>query len=407
MSVEMKQAVEELGQSFEVFKAENDKRLAAIEKHGHAPADLTEKVERINAAVGEFQKIKDQVDAIEAAANRGSFGGGGAADKAVAEHRKGFNAFIRRGVDDGLRDLEINAAMTTQSDPDGGFLVPVETDGEIVRLLGDMTVMRSLATVRPVGSAVYKKVVNKGGTTSGWVGEEESRTETSTPSLSALEFPAMEVYAEPHATQSMLDDGAFDVEAWLADEVAIEFTEQEGGAFITGNGVKKPRGVLGYDTVANASWVHGKVGFVASGASGAFVAAPNGGDCLIDLQHSLKAGYRNNGTFLMNDLTMAAVRKLKDSNGAYLWRPGLEAGASDTLLSKPVAIDDNMPDISANSLSIAFGDFRRGYVITDRMGVRVLRDPFTSKGYVKFYTTKRVGGGIQNFQAIKLLKFAA
>ena len=297
--------------------------------------------------------------------------------------------------------------MTTQSDPDGGFLVPVETVGEIVRLLGDMTVMRSLATVRPVGSAVYKKVVNKGGTTSGWVGEEESRTETSTPSLSALEFPAMEVYAEPHATQSMLDDGAFDVEAWLADEVAIEFTEQEGGAFITGNGVKKPRGVLGYDTVANASWVHGKVGFVASGASGAFVAAPNGGDCLIDLQHSLKAGYRNNGTFLMNDLTMAAVRKLKDSNGAYLWRPGLEAGASDTLLSKPVAIDDNMPDISANSLSIAFGDFRRGYVITDRMGVRVLRDPFTSKGYVKFYTTKRVGGGIQNFQAIKLLKFAA
>jgi HK97 family phage major capsid protein len=198
----------------------------------------------------------------------------------------------------------------------------------------------------------------------------------------------------------------FDIESWLASEVAVEFAEEEGAAFITGNGVKKPRGILGYTPVANANYAWGSVGFVASGAAGAFVAAPNGGDCLISLQHSLKSGYRNNGTFMMNDLTFEAVRKLKDSNGAYIWRPGIEAGSADTLLGKPVSVDDNMPDIAANSYSIAFGDFQRGYIITDRMGARVLRDPYTNKPFVHFYTTKRVGGGIQDFAAIKLLKFA-
>ncbi|MDH5612208.1 MAG: phage major capsid protein [Gammaproteobacteria bacterium] len=408
MSEALAKAVENLGSSFEQFKNANDLRLAEVEKKGTASAELREKVDTISAAVGEFQKIKDQIDAIEAAANRGALGGGGAVDsKAIIEHSEGFNGFMRRGIDDGLRALEINAGLTTQSDPDGGMIVPVEVDKEIVRLAGTMSVMRSLATVRPVGSAVYKKIINKGGSTSGWVGEEETRSETNTPVLAALEFPTMELYAEPHATQTMLDDNEFNVESWLADEVAIEFVEQEGAAFITGNGVKRPRGILGYDTVANASWIHGKLGFVTSGAAADFAAAPDGGNALINLQHSLKSVYRSNGTFLMNDLTMAAVRQLKDGNGAYLWRPGIEAGASNTLLGKPVAIDDTMPDVAANAFAIAFGDFRRGYVITDRMGVRVLRDPYTNKPFVKFYTTKRVGGGVQNFQAIKLLKIAA
>ena len=408
MSEELNKVIAKFGTSFEEFKAENDKRLAEIEKKGSVDVLLTEKVDKINADLGELSKIKAQLDALEASAGRLNGGGGDPEiNKAIAEHKAAFNTFFRKGVDSNLRELEVQAALTTQSDPDGGFVVPEEMDSEITRVLGTVSAMRRLARVIPVGSATYKKLHNIGGTSSGWVGEEESRDETDTPQLKQLDFPTMELYANPATTQGNLDDSVFNPEVWLAEEVGIEFSEQEGVSFITGNGVKKPRGILGYPTIANANYAWGSIGFVASGASGAFVAAPNGGDALIDLQHSLKSGYRMNGTFMMNDLTQAAVRKLKDSDGAYLWRPGLEADAPNTLLGKPVETDDNMPDIAANSLSIAFGDFRRGYVITDRMGARVLRDPYTNKPFVNFYTTKRVGGGVQDFAAIKLLKFAA
>lgn len=407
MSIESKKAIEDLGVAFEDFKAENDKRLAEIEKNGHADPILTEKVNKINVALTDLDSIKVQVDAMEAAANRIGGGGNQEEDEAKKAHKAAFNSFFRKGHEDGLRDLEIQASLSTQSDPDGGFTVPEEADAEITRVLMAVSAMRQLARVQPVGSATYKKLHNVGGASSGWVGETEARAETDTPVLKMLEYPAMELYANPAATQSMLDDSAFNVENWLANEVSIEFAEQEGAAFITGDGVGKPRGILGYTAVANASYSWGNVGFVASGASGAFVAAPNGGDCLINLQHSLRSGYRNNGSFMMNDLTLGAIRLLKDSNGDTLWRPGLEAGASSTLLGKAVVTDDNMPDIAANSYSVAFGDFNRAYVITDRMGARVLRDPFTNKPYIHFYTTKRVGGGIQDFAAIKLLKFAS
>ena len=330
-------------------------------------------------------------------------GGEAANDEAVAKHKTAFNTFMRTGDDDGLRDMEVQAKLTTQSDPDGGYITPEEVDSMVTRDEAAIVAMRSLATVRPVGSATYKKIHNVGGTTSGWVGEEQQRDETGTPQLKALEFPTMEVYAEPHATQGMLDDASFGVESWLADEVSIEFAEQEGGAFITGNGVGKPRGILSYDAVANSNQAWGNLGFVTSGAA----AALSDADKLIDLVHSLKRGYRNESAFLMNDQTLAACRKFKDVAGNYVFQPGLREDAPDMLLGKRVEIDDYMPDIAANALAIAFGNFRRGYVITDRMGIRVLRDPFTSKPYVKFYTTKRVGGGVQDYAAIKLMKIAA
>jgi len=404
---ELNKVIADLGSSFEEFKSENDKRLAEIEKKGTSDVLLTEKVDKINVEMSKLSEMKAQIDAMEASANRLPGGGGDPeANKAKAEHKVAFNQFFRKGIDANLRELEVQASLTTQSDPDGGFVVPEEMDTEITRVLGTVSAMRRLARVIPVGSATYKKLHNAGGTSSGWVGEEETRTETNTPVLKQLDFPTMELYANPAATQSMLDDAVFNTETWLAEEVGIEFSEQEGTAFITGNGVNKPRGILGYDSVANASYAWGSIGFIASGASGAFIAAPDGGDVIIDLQHSLKPGYRSNGTFLMNDLTVAAVRKLKDSDGAYIWKAGLEAGVPDSLLGKPIEADDNMPDIAANSFSIAFGDFRRGYVITDRMGARILRDPYTNKPFVHFYTTKRVGGGVQDFAAIKLLKFA-
>lgn len=407
MSSEAVKAIEDLGRSFEAFKSENDKRLSEIEKNGHAPADLEEKVERINNELTVLQNVKDRMDAMEAAASRPGFGGASGLDKAKAEHRKAFMTFMRTGEEGNLVALAVQAALTTQSDPDGGYITaPAEVDTEIMRIMGNMSAMRGLATIRPVGASSYKKPVNVGGASSGWVGEEQDRPETNTPQIKILDFPTKELYAEPHATQGMLDDASFDLDGWLSDEVALEFAEKEGGAFITGAGVNDPRGILSYTAVANASYSWGKLGYIASGAAGAW-AASNPSDKLIDLVHALKAGYRNGAAFLMNDTTLGSIRKFKDGNGQYLWRPGLSEGEPETLLGKRVAIDDNMPDIAANSLSIAFGDFRRGYVITDRMGVRVLRDAFTNKPFIKFYTTKRVGGGVQNFEAIKLMRFSA
>lgn len=393
----------DLQKTFHDFKAENDKQLAEMKKGINDPLQAS-KVEAINAAVTEMQKNMGEL-AIKAAAFE--MGGGTKTDKDVEAHKKAFNSFFRKGVESGLRDLEVQAKLTTQSDPDGGFIVPSEMEAGIDRVLGTMSAMRSLATVRQIGAASYKKLVNLGGTTSGWVGETAARPETNTPTLTGLDFPAMELYAQPAATQTMLDDASFNIEQWLADEVSIEFAEQEGAAFISGNGVGKPRGILSYDTVANASYAWGKVGFIKTGAAAGFHATLPG-DNLIDLVFGLKRGYRQNASFLMNDLTVSKVRKLKDAtSGEYLWQPSLQAGTPPTLLGYAVETDDNLADVGAGAFPILFGDFKRAYLIVDRVGIRVLRDPFTSKPNVLFYTTKRVGGGVQNFEAVKALKVSA
>lgn len=403
---ELEKTIEALGTNFETFKETNDKRFAEIEKNGFASAETDAKLAKIEAVLKDNTELKAQIEALEAKQNRLGTGGQSEADVAKADHRKAFGRFMRQGDENGLTESAIKASLLVESDPDGGYAAPTEIDTEVSRIEGDMVAMRGLATVRQVGTADYKKLVGQGGASSGWVGETEPRPETDTPTIAALTFPAMELYSNPAATQGMLDDSFFNVEAWLADEVGIEFVEQEGGSFITGNGVAKPRGVISYPTVANASWTWGNLGYIPTGVSGGFHATLPG-DNLIDLVHALKKQYRVNGTFLMNDITLATVRKFKDTDsGNYLWQPGLQAGVPDTLLGKPVETDDNMPDEAADSLSVVFADFRRGYVITDRTGVRVLRDPYTNKPYVHFYTTKRVGGGVQNFQAIKVLKFA-
>jgi HK97 family phage major capsid protein len=395
-----KTVLAELQKTFHDFKAENDRQMADLKKGINDPLQAT-KVETINAAVTEMQSQMSEL-AIKAAAFE--MGGSAKTDKDVEAHKTAFNSFFRKGVDAGLRELEVQAKLTTQSDPDGGFIVPSEMEKSIDRVLGTMSAVRSLATVRQIGAASYKKLVNLGGTTSGWVGETASRTETNTPTLSGLDFPAMELYAQPAATQTMLDDASFNIEQWLADEVAIEFAEEEGAAFVSGNGVGKPRGLLSYDMVANASYAWGKVGYIKTGVAADFHATLPG-DNIIDLIHSLKRGYRQNATFLTNDLTIAKIRKFKDStSGEYLWQPSLQLGTPSTLAGYAVETDDNVPDVGAAAFPLLFGDFKRAYLVIDRMGIRVLRDPFTSKPNVLFYTTKRVGGGIQNFEAIKVLK---
>jgi HK97 family phage major capsid protein len=258
--------------------------------------------------------------------------------------------------------------------------------------------------MREISASVYRKPMMTSGPATGWVGETAARPQTASPVLDELSFPAMELYAMPAATATLLEDAAVNLDEWLASEIDQVFAEQEGAAFVSGDGVNKPKGFLSYTTVSNSAWAWGQIGYIATGAAGAFPAS-HPSDVLIDLIYAVKAGYRQNGLFVMNRKTQSAVRKFKAADGHYLWQPPAQAGGRATLMSFPLAEAEDMPEIGADSFSVAFGDFNRGYLIVDRQGVRVLRDPYSAKPYVLFYTTKRVGGGVQDFDAIKLLKF--
>jgi len=408
--MELKDTIDEIGKAVKELRDDNDKRLKAIESKGYAPADLEERVNKINGEITKLSDMKHQLEAIETALARKDFPGGGSGEvnAAKAEHKKIFDRWFKKGGDiatvaAAMKDLEIKAELSTLSDPEGGYITaPPEVDSAIDRVAVDISAMRRIATVRQVGADAYKKYVNVGGTTSGWVGEKETRSETDTPELKEILINVQEVYAEPHTTQKELDDAIIDVAGWLADEVIIEFNDQEGEKFISGNGVKQPKGLGAYTMVTNANYAWGSVGYVPGGHASLF----NNADKITSLQHALKPKYRANGLWLMNDTTCEVVRLFKNGNGDYLWRQGLVAGQPDTLLGKPIEYDDYVDDIGANKYPLFFGDFKRAYLIVDRLGIRIIRDNITTKGYVKFYTTKRVGGGIINYEAVKALKIA-
>lgn len=401
---ELKGLIEAQGRAFEEFKRVNDERIEAVKK-GNGVADLEAKLATMSDAMS---RIEAEKQALEARVNKiGLSGSGeGKGDDAKSEHKSAYMKWLRKGVDSGLAELEAKALNIT-TDADGGYAVPEEIDRDIQQTLLDISPVRSVATVRQISTSDYKKLVSRRGAASGWVDEDDGRTATNTPTLAQVTPFMGEIYANPQATQTMLDDVFFDAEGWLAGEIADEFAYQEGVAFITGNGTKKPKGFLAYSTAATADSgrAFGTLQHVLSGADGAFVAAPNGGDCLITTVQSLKAGHRPGAVWMMNSLTLAAVRKLKDGDGNYLWRPGLEAGAPSSILGYRVVEAEGMPDLAADSLSIVFGNFRAGYLIVDRVGVRTLRDPYSNKPYVGFYTTKRVGGAVVDSEAIKVVKF--
>lgn len=393
----------ELNKTVEAFKAENEAKIAELKK-GIDDVVSAEKIERINSEITALTKLTEETKAALDALKVGS-GGGDAPPAEVKAHKDAFNRWFRRGdqqVESTLRELQVKAGLTTQSDPDGGYLVPEEVEQGIDRVLGTVSAIRSLSRVVNVSTDEYTKLVNLGGAASGWVGEEDARPETDTPTLAKIVVESGELYANPAATQRTLDDAAFDVEGWLAEEVSTEFAEQEGAAFWSGNGIKKPRGITSYDIVANASYAWGKIGYVKTGGASGF-AASHPADAIVDLYYALKAGYRNGAAFLTSDATLGTIRKFKDGQNNYLWAPPT-ADMPATILGKPVVTDDNIDELGAGKYPLAFGNFKRGYLITDRIGIRVLRDPFTNKPYVNFYTTKRVGGGVVNFEAIKLLK---
>ncbi len=405
---EIGEAHGELLRMFEVFRQENDARLAQLEKRS-ADVVTEDKVERINRALDEQKRLLDE---LMLSASRPALGGETKVAGTSRERKAAFERYMRKGEslpshDEG-RGLGWGApetkALSAGSNPDGGYVVPLEIEQTIDRVLAKVSPIRGIATVRQIGSNVYRKPITTTGTAAGWVAETDARPQTNTPQLSAIDFPAMELYAMPAATQTLLDDAQVDIEQWLAGEVQIVFAEQEGAAFVNGDGISQPKGFLRYAVVENDSWAWDKIGYIATGVDGGFPGS-NPADKLLDLAYAPKPAYRANGAWVMNRKTQNIIRKFKDTTGNYIWQPSVAAGAPQTLLGFPVVEAEDMPDIASNAFSIAFGDFARGYLVVDRAGIRTLRDPYTAKPYVLFYTTKRVGGGVQNFEAIKLLKF--
>ncbi len=382
----------EFSTAFEEFKRTNDQRLGEIEKRGSADGLLEGKLDRLNAVLDGQKAAMDR-----ALVERARPLLDGKARQADGEYKEAFASYVKRGEEKAL-SVGVNA--------DGGYVVPPETETEITRLMTAVSPIRAIAGVRQVSASVYKRPISVTGPATGWVGETAARPTTNSQTLAELSYPTTELYAMPAATSAFLDDAAVDVGQWIADEVNAAFAAQETTAFVTGNGVNKPTGFLAATTVAEASWSWGNLGYIATGTAGALPAS-NASDVLIDLVYALKAGYRQNASWVMNRKVQGALRKLKDADGNYLWQPALTADGKARFMGFELVEAEDMPNIAANSLSIAFGDFRRGYLIVDRQGVSVLRDPFSSKPYVLFYTTKRVGGGIADYDAIKLLKFAA
>ncbi len=401
-SLEVVTAFDDFMRAFDAFKEVNDERLAEIEARLTPDVVTTEKLARLDDALDRQQKVladltlKGRRPALETAGTRET--------AAPREHKAAFEAYVRRGEVSTLKSLE-SKALASVTDSQGGYLVPEATEREIGRRLADVSPIRAIASVQQVTAAVYRKPFATEGFASGWAAETGARAQSATPVLDELAFPAMELFAMPAATPRLLDDSAVELDRWIAEEVETAFAEQESAAFVTGDGTTRPQGFLTPLKVANSAWVWGKIGYVATGAAGAF-AASNPSDSLLDLIYALRSGYRRNASFVMNRRVQSAVRKLKDADGRYLWEPPASAGAGATLIGFPVVEAEAAPDIADGAHAISFGDFRRGYLVVDRIGVRILRDPFTAKPYVLFYTTKRVGGGVQDFDAIKTLKFA-
>jgi len=398
-SPETRAALHEVLATFEAYKASNDQRLSAIETK-RADILLEEQLARIDASLTAAQ---GRFDRASAALRRPSLG----ADPRLAEpdeRKAAWHGYVKSGAV--AASLIEAKGLSEGTATAGGYLAPPELEQQILRRLAIGSPMRDICQVQTIGGSVYRKPVSTAGLTANWVSETASRAETTAPTLDIIDFPVSDLYAAPAATQALLDDALVNIDEWLASEVEDAFAAQETTAFINGTGTNQPKGLLNHTIVAETSHAWNKIGYLATGVDALFPAT-NPTDKLIDLVYTPKVQFRPNGRFMMNRKTVSAVRKFKDSTGNYIWNAALQPGASATLLGYPVAEIETIPDMASNSYSVAFGDFQRGYLIVDRAGIRVLRDPYSSKPNVLFYTTKRVGGGVQNFDAIKLLKFGA
>lgn len=362
-----------------------------------ARQDATE--EAIDALRSDVEDVKSRLDRVSRAAARPVLETSSPA--VPSPELKGFvEGYLRRG-----RETELKS-ISGEVPGDGGYAVPEEIDNLITTRLKNISPIRAIAQVVQTGSAGYRKLVPTSGTASGWVSETSARPETDTPNFVEIAPPSGELYANPAASQTMLDDAAFNLETWLADEIAMEFARAEGAAFVGGTGTNQPEGFLSVPTTDENDVIRafGTLQYTASGDAAGFDTEPE--LKMIDIVHSLKAGHRQGASWVMNSTTLAEVRKLKAADGSFLWQPGLLEGQPNRLMGYPVVEAEDMPDIAANAFPIAFGNFRAGYLITERSATSILRDPFTNKPFVHFYSTKRIGGQVLDSDAIKLMKIS-
>jgi HK97 family phage major capsid protein len=391
---ELKNAFEDYRTTVEVLMTTNEERLKQLERKGSEDGVTVEKIGKLENTLSGMEAKFGKIQTAMARSTKGEIMTDG-----KSQHQTAFNDYIQKGLDHPLAGIE-KKSLSVGSDPDGGYLVPDQMYKNIIsQMKGDSTI-RALANVVNVSSDRLDILVDQDEFGSGWIAEIGARDETDTAKLAKIRIAVHEHYAEPRITQKLLDDSSVNVEQWLAQKITERMAKMEEKSFISGNGEGCPRGFLTYD--AGNNW--GQIAQRNTGSAGSF-RAEDAADVLIETVYDLKSGFLSNANWVMNRSTLAAVRSLKDNDGHYVWQPSLIAGEPSTLLGYPVALSDEMPSIAEDSLSIAFGDFKNAYTIVDRQGINVLRDPFTSKPYVKFYTTKRVGADVTNFDAIKLIKF--
>lgn len=426
------ETVADVAKGFEEFKTKHNEFLAETKK-GFEDVVRKEEVDRINDSIEAGQKKLDEFAASMKRMAQSEHKSEDNEDRekkanvwaqlnakrngkvlkddfdldGVKAYRAAFNAYLTKGD---LRQMEPDEikALSVGRDPDGGHLVLPDTAGRVIKRIFETSPVRQYANVQTIGTDALDGLHDVDEASVGWVSETGSRSVTGTPQISTWRIPVHELYANPQATQKLIDDASIDMEDWLATKVADKMARTEATAFLTGDGVGKPRGFLTYpDYTSPGVYQIGAVERFATGANGAFASAPNGGDVLLDALYGLKAQYRANATWFMNRATTKTVRKLKDSDGAYLWQPGIQAGQPATLLGYSVAAFEDMPDLATDSLSIGVGNLNEGYQIVDRQGIRVLVDPYSNKPYVQYYTTRRVGGDVVDFDAIKLIEFTS
>jgi HK97 family phage major capsid protein len=378
-----------------------------IEKQGDTWSAYVKKTE------GEIAALNEAVVDIAKKARRpnmGGFGGGAAMDSG---ERKTLDSAIRALMagDKAKADaLFVEAkAMSAGSNPDGGYMVHTQFSGGFTKVMQEISPVFRMARVIDLdaGNDSFEEPIDRETATASWVGEQGSRPETGTPQLGLFYVPLHEIYAMPKTTQTLIDTSSLDVMNWLQTKVGEAFGTKESDAIHNGDGVAKPRGFLTYDiaTTADATRAWGTIQYVASGASGAF-AASNPQDQLVDMVTALKPQYRQGAVWLMNRNTAGVLRKMKDGEGRFLWSDSLVLGQPSTLLGYPVEIDEDMPNMAANSLSVAFGNFTRAYTVVQKPGIKFLPDPFSAKPHVLLYSYRRVGGAMNNSEAVKLMKFA-
>ena len=379
--------------------------LSPVHRIGHAMAGLVTDIHGLRADLQtKLDKQEERLTMLDRTMHHRGRPQLASAAHTDAPHQKAFAAYLRSGDDDALRGLVFEEkSLSTAVNSDGGFLMDPQTSAQIQSVLRSTASIRSIANVVQVEATSYDVLIDHTEAGAGWATEAATVGDTATPQLDRISIPLYELNALPKASQRLLDDAAFDVEGWLAGRISEKFSRAEAAAFVGGDGLDKPQGFLNHPKVDQGSWAWGSLGYVPTGVSGGFDAS---GDTIIDLVYSLGAQYRANATFVMNSKTAGAVRKMKDNDGRHLWSDGLAAGEPARLLGYPVLIAEDMPDVAAGAYAMAFGDFQAGYTIAERPDLRVLRDPFSAKPHVLFYATKRVGGDVSDFAAIKLLKCA-